>query len=271
MRVRGVLAAFFGILGFLVGAALIAGSIWLLNEDRDDDDFYATETHRFERSSYAIVSGDFDQLTEVPSWLADVLTDPVDVRIAGVDADGEGLFVGIAPTADVDRYLSGVPHDEVDGLDIDGRSIDTVEYAGRAGTRTPTPPGDESFWVVSTEGVGTLSIEWSLESGSWTAVVMNADASAGVSTDLVFGARISNIVAIAWGVFAFGMFSVLLGGYLVYRGFRGRGVSQPTTQIVDLREQAPSHTTTDVADLPETDLVGAAHHDNKAFKTKGNK
>ena len=142
---RRVFAVVFGVFGVLVGAALMTGAVWLLGEDRDDDGFYATETHTFERSSSAIVSGDFDQLTEVPSWFSDLIVDPVDVRIEAVDVGGEALFVGIAPTADVDRYLSGVAHDEVQGLDLDGRSISSVDYASREGNREATAPAGESL------------------------------------------------------------------------------------------------------------------------------
>ena len=56
MAARRVLVIVFGVLGFLVGAAMIAGAVWMLNEDRDDDGFYATEPFTFERSSYAIAS-----------------------------------------------------------------------------------------------------------------------------------------------------------------------------------------------------------------------
>lgn len=94
MTVVRAVAVFLGNLGLLVGVALISGAIWILFEDRDDDGFYASDSDRFERSSYAIVSGDFDQLTEMPSWLADLAADPVDVRIRGV-GDGS-LFVGVA-------------------------------------------------------------------------------------------------------------------------------------------------------------------------------
>ena len=174
------------------------------------------------------MSGDFDQLTEVPSWLADLVADPVDVRIEGSSAGGEALFVGIAATDDVDRYLSGVAYDEVKSLDVDGRTINSVEYSGREGAGSPTAPGDEDFWEVSTEGVGLQSVQWSLERGNWTAVVMNADGSASVAADLSFGAKISNIVAIAWAGLAFAAFSLLGGGYLVYRGFRRRGADDPS-------------------------------------------
>ena len=266
MRVRRIFAVVFGVLGFLVGVALIVGAVWLLNEDRDDDDFYASEPYRFERSSHAIVSGDFDLLTEMPSWFADLVADPVDLRVEGVGASGESLFIGIAPTAEVDRYLSGVAHDEVKGLDLDGRSITNVDYAAREGTVAPTAPGSEGFWEVSTEGVGPQTLEWPLESGSWSAVVMNADGSAGVNADLAFGARISNIVAIAWSVIAFGVFSVFGGGYLVYRGLRRRRISEPTTDVVDMREQAPIEPTRDVAGLPTLEPVGAARHGSEPLQ-----
>ena len=153
MMARRVFAVVFGVFGVLVGAALMTGALWLLLEDRDDDGFYATETQTFERSSSAIVSGDFDQLTEVPSWFADLIVDPVDVRIEAVGLGGDALFVGIAPTDDVDRYLSGVAYDEVTGLDLDGRSISSVDYASREGNRVATAPAGEDFWEVSTEGV----------------------------------------------------------------------------------------------------------------------
>jgi predicted RND superfamily exporter protein len=239
---RRVFAVVFGALGVLVGAALVFGAVWLLLEDRDDDGFYATEAHTFDRPSHAIVSGDFDQLTEVPSWFADVVTDPLDVRIEGSSAGGEPLFVGIAATDDVDRYLSGVAYDEVKGLDIDRRSISSVEYAGREGTGTPTAPGDQDFWEVSTEGVGLQSVQWSLERGNWTAVVMNADGSAGVNADLAFGANISNIVAIAWAVIAFGIFSLLGGGYLTYSGFRRRRVLEHAVVVPSATFPPPTPT-----------------------------
>ena len=83
---RRILAVFFGVLGVLLGISLLAGATWLLFEDRDADGFYATEIQTLERPSHAIVSGDFDQLTEVPSWFADIVTDPVDELRPKADA-----------------------------------------------------------------------------------------------------------------------------------------------------------------------------------------
>ena len=93
---------------------------------------------------------------------------------------------------------------------------------------------------MSTEGVGPLTLVWPLESGSWTAVVMNADGSAGVTADLAFGAKISDIIAIAWGVLAFGLCSLLAGGLLVFRGFRRRNKPEESTGVADWRDPAPT-------------------------------
>ncbi len=123
-----------------------------VSEAGDGKQAIVTEPFRFERSSHAIVSGDLDILTGMPSWSARLLADPVDIRIQGTS--GKELFIGIAPTADVDRYLSGVAHDEVTDLDIDGRSIAKLDYVSRQGVTPPAAPRSERFWEVRTEGTG---------------------------------------------------------------------------------------------------------------------
>ena len=52
-------------------------------------------------------------------------------------------------------------------------------------------PADEPFWVASAKGTGTLALDWEPTAGDWRAVVMNADGSRGVTTELEFGARTS--------------------------------------------------------------------------------
>ena len=234
-----IAALIFGILGVLVGAALIAGATTILTEDRDDDGFFISEGYTFAQPSHAIVSEDIEILSEAPSWLIDRITDPVDLRIQGTSASGEGLFVGVAPTTDVAIYLSGVAHHEVTSLDFDGSTIAGVDYRSVEGTAVPTRPGSQTMWEVSTEGAAVQTLDWSLESGSWTVVLMNADASAGVDADLALGAKISNIVAISWIVMAIGIVSVLGGMYLVYRGIRRASVLEGGPPVLDLRDEAP--------------------------------
>ncbi len=73
--------------GLLVGAAARAGSLSILTDERDADGFFVShEQHLVRPPSFAIVSEDVDALTEAPGWLADWLTNPVDVRVK--DASG---------------------------------------------------------------------------------------------------------------------------------------------------------------------------------------
>ena len=37
--------------------------------------------------------------------------------------------------------------------------------------------GQKNFWAAKQEGTGTQSVEWAVQSGNWTAVLMNADGS----------------------------------------------------------------------------------------------
>jgi hypothetical protein len=232
-----VVALVFGVLGIMVGVALIAGATVILTEDRDDDGFFVSSEYTFERSSHAIVSEDADILTDGPSWVIDRLTDPVHLRIQGRNTDGQGLFIGLAATSDVDGYLAGVAHHEITGLDIDDGSITNADYVSHEGSAAPSAPGSQTFWDLSTEGTGLQTLDWSLEPGNWTVVVMNTDASAGVSADLAFGAKISNIIAVTWVVMGFGLISVLGGGFLMYRAFRRDGTRRD--QVIDLRGDAP--------------------------------
>ena len=68
--------------------------------------------------------------------------------------------------------------------------------------RVTTPPGAFHGWAVSTSGLGTRSLVWHTRTGHWTAVVMNADATASVSADASVGAELP---ALRW----------LVGGLLV--------------------------------------------------------
>jgi len=209
-----VVRVVFGVLGLLVGAAAITGAVLTLDEDRDTDGFFISDGHRLERSSFAITSEGVEILVNAPGWVADRLTDPVDVRISGSSNDGSNLFLGIGATDDVEAYLTGVAYDEVDSIEFEGADID---YRSHGGTSIPATPGTESLWVTSVEGAGVQTLDWSIEQGEWTVVVMNADGSADVDASLVFGARLSNFVVVAWGVFGFGAVLILVGLLLVFR------------------------------------------------------
>ena len=247
MTTRRVVALIFGLLGLAAAAALIAGASAVLLVDRDDDGFYVTRVHTFAQSSSAIVSEDLDILSDAPGWVVDVLADPVDLRISGTTGRDDGLFIGIARTGDVDRFLEGVAHHEVTHIEFDGRTIEDVEYTLHAGPSAATPPGDVDIWEVSTVGRGSQTLDWDLDAGNWTVVVMNPDGAAGVDAELILGAKIANMIAIAWTVMGFGIFSLLGGAVLVFIAVQRSG--QPR----------PPHPAPVPADLPPPQPLSTVH------------
>ena len=73
------------------------------------------------------------------------------------------------------------------------------EYSRRPGGAPSGPPGDETFWAASATGTGEQTLDWEPEDGDWRVVVMNADASRGVSADMSIGAELDSVLWIGLG------------------------------------------------------------------------
>src|SRR3954463_9225370 len=105
----------------LVGLALLAGGGvlgWAVATQRDDAGYFTTSTQRFHTRTAAITTRDIDLGTPGPdNWWSE--RDIATVRIRGASATAQPIFIGIARDADVERYLRGVPHDEIDDVDYD--------------------------------------------------------------------------------------------------------------------------------------------------------
>jgi hypothetical protein len=188
-----------------------AAGLWQLTK-RDGSGFFTTNTATLSTDSYAITSDTLDVGPETPRLLGDHLG-TVQIRVSS----DTPVFVGIAHTGDVERYLGRVDHQEVTDFDVDPFS---VEYADRPGTARPALPATQSFWRVQASGAGTQTIRWPLEKGDWTAVAMNADGSRHVVVDTSIGARIPALRWVAVGVLTLGGILLLVGGGLVWAGIR---------------------------------------------------
>jgi hypothetical protein len=213
----------------LLGVVLILSGMGPMGEHRDADGYYMSDPLPVDRASHAIVSGDtnllrgrWETLTE-GSVVLGFVDQPDDVRMQAIASGTNALFLGIAPTSAVDDYLEGVAHDEITDWNADLASIDEVEYTTHPGAAPPDRPGSETFWEISAEGTGQQTLDWTIESGEWTAVIMRADASAGVAGELAFGAApADDIEALARTSLAFGAGALLVGGLLLYIGVSGR-------------------------------------------------
>ena len=175
-----------GILISLVGLATLAGGVAASVVGSAQGDGYITSgTARLSVGSHALTTPRLDAVGEgVPPRLPfDVGT--LRLKASSVDP-GKEIFIGIAPQDDVERYLSGVHHSEL--LEVDSRPF-RAEYRDIPGTNTPSPPAGQDFWSASVSGPGEQELTWDLAAGSWAIVIMNADASLGVDTQVQVGFR----------------------------------------------------------------------------------
>ena len=188
-----------GTIAGLLALGLLAGGCALVAVDqtqRDDDGFVMSPTQDFTTPTHAIVSESADLDAEGAEWALDTFLGTVRIR----SESDRPVFVGIGPAGEVMRYLGGVERDVVDDLDSDG----DPEYSRRPGGAPSAPPGNETFWVASTAGAGERTLAWEPEDGDWRAVVMNEDASRGVSAELSIGAELDSILWIGIGLLVAG-------------------------------------------------------------------
>ena len=164
-------------------ALALTGTVALAaNVLRDGDGYFTSPTETFTSGGYAIAMKSVD-ISDVPQWaLGDAGLDSVRVEARS----DRPLFIGIARAGDLDRYLRGTEHDDVSQLTYHPFQVD---YDHADGDAPPRAPVDESFWVKSTSGAGSLALDWKPRPGNWRAVLMNADGSRSVTAEVQFGAR----------------------------------------------------------------------------------
>jgi hypothetical protein len=224
---RILLVVLGSILALLAAGLLAAGGtlLWADRTQRDDDGFLSTPTERFESDSFAITSDSIDLLESESEWL---FSEGFlgEVRITGEDGD---IFIGIGETEDVNAYLDGVAHDEVRDLNFDPFRVGFRRFSGG---ELPGPPAEQTFWAASASGSGRQSATWEGESGDWTIVVMNEDASRGVSAEVSAGAEANFLLWLAIGLLIAGLLLLAGGVTLIVIGARGATSAAPVTAPV---------------------------------------
>jgi hypothetical protein len=148
---------------------------------KDRDGYYTTDSERFSTNTYALATDNLDVDDGLPG------SDGAygNVRLKVRSDDGSPVFVGIARTSDVDTYLGATAHATVKDIEFDDFKAD---YDTTGGTAIPAAPATQTIWAASSVGDGTRTLTWDVKDGDWSVVVMNADGSPGVATDISVGA-----------------------------------------------------------------------------------
>lgn len=195
--------------GSLIGVLFALGGLGLIAVHvlaRDDDGYYTTHTERLASARYAVATDAIDLGRDSVDVDAGDLGASLEVTATSVA--GKPIFVGIGHRADVARYLRGVGYSRLDDFG-DGRP----RYSQVPGRRPRSLPTAESFWAAKSAGRGEQRAEWDVEPGTWTAVVMNADASRAVAVEADAGVRISWLIWVGMGLLVVG---ALIAGLCIY-------------------------------------------------------
>ena len=225
MKAGRIIALICGCLLFFPGLGMLMGgtAVSLVYAfGRDDDGYFDATLDQFESDTAAITVGeDLVDDPGPPDWLFDLIDAEIRIRATAADPEAD-LFVGIAREATIVDYLEGVERDKITGLD----GLEP-EYQRLNGGAQADPPGEETFWVESAEGTGTQEIEWEIEGGNWGAVLMNADGSPGISTEVNFGAKSGILLVLGLIVLSIGWIMTAGAVLLVVYGIRGARVGGP--------------------------------------------
>jgi hypothetical protein len=203
--VIGALLVFVALLLLGVGGT----GMWAYLAKRDAG-YATTDVHRFSAAGSALATTPSELGSAGVGWLyPPALLGEIRIRVTPESTETP-LFVGIARSEDADRYLA-----RVDRTVITDFWDEDVEQVG--GGRSAAAPSSQDFWVASSSGTGSRSVVWKPKDGTWTVVVMNADAHPGVDVSADLGARMPALPWIALGLLLAGVV-FLAGGVLLMVG-----------------------------------------------------
>jgi hypothetical protein len=213
----GQIAAIVGgsIAGIVAVLALVAGGLLLWADSKKDGDGYLkTGSDPYSTSTYAIASEDLQLDDDVPGVVEDLYGK---VRLSATSHNGKPVFVGIAHSDDVSRYLAASAHATLTDVNYDPFE---ASYRTTGGGQRPEAPADQDIWVASAHGSGQQTLTWDVKQGNWSVVVMNADGSAGVDAGGRAGATANFLTPLAWGTLGGGVLFAVVSGGLLFAGLR---------------------------------------------------
>jgi hypothetical protein len=227
-RIASIVAG--GVAAVLAVGFIAAGALLLWGDSKKDDQGYlSTGKERYAASTYALASDNLDVDLDGAGWVMD-RDDLGNVRLAVESSAGKPVFVGIARTSDVSDYLRNTSYTSVTDVDY---SPFHASYRGHGGDRRPALPADQGFWAASAHGSGTQTVAWDLDDGDWSIVVMNADGSRGVDTDISAGAKLPFLATVGWISLGGALVLLITAALLVYLGLRTP--RPPTAQNMTLQ------------------------------------
>lgn len=223
------------IVGIVVGCLLLFPSVGMLTSGgvtligqavaTDGDGYFRFTLDQVRSDGVAVATTDLwldDVDIDASPWVFDWLDVDVRLRVEGAGA-ADDVFVGIARSADVARYLAESQYSDV--VEIDGSRS---RYRQVTGARTIDAPTDQTFWTVASSGTGEQEVQWDARGGRWSVVVMNTDGTANVAADVEVGARAGAVTPVGVTLVSIGGILLIGAMVLIVVGARGRRLDPPS-------------------------------------------
>ena len=200
--VLGLLLLTVGIPALLIGAAL-----WAVMQHRDAGGSFGGRLQPVVTPGYAVVVDDTDELLSADVPFA--RRGDTRLRLIARTADGPA-FVGLAPTADVRRYLADVPRQAVRSVDI-GTGLLNIDTVRVAGSRAPAVvPGQAGIWLKAGNG----QLDWNpatLRGSAYSLVIMSPSAQPGIRLNSTAAVSPGWLNSSTWALLVLGSLAVLAG------------------------------------------------------------
>jgi hypothetical protein len=205
-----VVAAILALVGF--GVLVAGGAAIVLDQtQRDSSGYLMTSTEPYSTPTHALVSAGYRGGTAGDWFVGRDLLGTVKIRATSK----RPIFIGIGPETALNTYLAGVAHAR--GHSLAAGSADFHTYPGGA---PATPPTAQRFWSARATGPGTQTVTWNPQAGNWRIVLMNANGSSQVSSDVSIGARLPDLLVIGIAAVGIGLVLLLISGATIYLAVR---------------------------------------------------
>jgi hypothetical protein len=219
MSAGKIILLVFGIIIMVAALGLViagGGVLWVNGALTDDDGYFTTKTLSVDRSSYAVITEPAD-VDLGSAWVWD-WGNLVKFKVEGENDDrSKGIFIGVADEWDLDNYLRDVEYDEIIDFSI---GPDRLRYRNHPGSSTAETPAAQTFWSETAYGSGEQTLEWELESGTWSLVLMNEDGSEGVDLSVVLGVKVPWLFGTGVGLLVGGVVGLIVGFVMIYLAVR---------------------------------------------------
>jgi hypothetical protein len=208
LLVTGILLALFGFGTTVAGG----GMLWTDGTQRGPDGYLTSPTYTLHSAGHAVTAEEIHLGGPSPDdwfpWFS-----RFEVRFDVASTGGAPVFVGVGSHSEVDGYLRDVRHDEAVRLGLLGAG--DVRYRRVEGSTTPAPPATQGFWEASAHGAGRQQLTWVAAPGAWAIVVMNADASPGVSVEARAAAQAGFLRPLAIALLVGGLVLLAIGAAFI--------------------------------------------------------